>query len=84
MKKAESKDPDMRGEYDFTGGVRGKHYKQFMAGTNLVALDADVFEMFPDSASVNRALRALGQIITEQKTAKRPRSQRKAVSSKTS
>jgi len=56
MKKKRDKvsEPDtMRPEYDFRGGVRGKYAK----GTNVVVLDPDVAAKFPDSASVNRALR---------------------------
>jgi hypothetical protein len=49
----------MRPEYDFSGGVRGKHHDGYSAGTKVVFLDADVAEAFPDSASVNRALRLL-------------------------
>jgi hypothetical protein len=32
-------------------------------GTNLILLDPDVAKVFPDSASVNKALRALSGII---------------------
>lgn len=58
-------DPDMLDEYDFSEGVRGKYAKHYHAGTNLVRLDDDVAEMFPDAKSVNDALRALGKIIAE-------------------
>ena len=47
----------MRGEYDFKGGVRGKYVRRFAGGTNLVLLEADVAKVFPDSQSVNEALR---------------------------
>jgi hypothetical protein len=57
-------------EYDFSKGVRGKHVKRFRAGTNVVVLAPDVARIFPDSKSVNRALRALSRIA--------PRSRRKA------
>lgn len=56
-------DPDMLPEYDFTGGVRGKYAGWFKEGTNVVALDPDVYEVFPDSESVNEALRALIKIV---------------------
>lgn len=64
MRKASSKaeKDDLRPEYDLTKLKkvgRGKYYKQAMAGTNLVLVDADLAKVFPDSASVNRALRAL-------------------------
>jgi hypothetical protein len=56
----------MRDEYDFSGGVRGKH-ASFVAGrTNLVLLDPDVAEVFPDSASVNEALRLLAKLARQQ------------------
>ena len=48
---------EMRPEYDFSQGVRGKHYQVHRAGTNVVFLEPDVAAMFPDSASVNHALR---------------------------
>ncbi len=54
-------------EYDFRGGIRGKYAARFAAGTNLVFLDPDVAEFFPDATSVNDALRALATI------ARRPR-----------
>lgn len=50
---------DMRPEYDFSGGVRGKHYQAYKAGTNVVFLEPDLIDAFPDSASVNQALRLL-------------------------
>lgn len=64
MKKAASKKrgPDMLAEYDFSNGVRGKYAKRYAAGTNVVALDPDVIAFFPDSESVNEALRALVKI----------------------
>lgn len=49
----------MRPEYDFSGGVRGKHYRAYQEGTNLILLDPDVSEIFKDSESVNHALRLL-------------------------
>jgi len=50
---------EMRPEYDFRSGVRGKYYKQYMEGTNVVLLDPDVASVFRDSESVNQALRVL-------------------------
>ncbi len=52
-------DADMLPEYDFSGGVRGKYFDRYQQGTNLVLLEPDIAEAFPDSASVNRALRVL-------------------------
>ena len=39
-------------------GVRGKHAKRFRERTNLVLIEPDLQEIFPDSEAVNRALRA--------------------------
>jgi hypothetical protein len=62
-------DPDMLEEYDFTGGVRGKYAKRYAEGTNVVVIDPDVAEYFPDHESVNEALRDLAAIIKRQKRA---------------
>ena len=53
---------EMRPEYDFSGGVRGKYYEAYMQSSNVVVLDPDVAEIFRDSASVNEALRLLAKI----------------------
>jgi len=67
MRKASAKGmgDDLRPEYDLSelkGGVRGKHYEAYRAGTNVVFLDSDVAQAFGDSASVNQALRLLLQL----------------------
>lgn len=64
MKKAlaERLNDDLRPEYDLSqlkGGVRGKYYQQAVAGTNLMLIEPDLAHVFPDSESVNRALRLL-------------------------
>lgn len=75
---AEKKD-EMREEYDFSSGVRGKHYRAYRDGHTVrvikedgtveerhftledgaVMLDPDLKSQFPDSDSVNKALRSL-------------------------
>ena len=74
MKKAktEIREPGMRAEYDFRGGVRGKYAERFAKGTNIVILDPDVAKRFPDSKSVNDALRAL-TAVADRKASRRPR-----------
>ncbi len=57
---------DIQPEYDFSDGVRGKHYAAYSEGTNLVLLDQDVAEVFKDSAAVNEALRMLLKLAKEQ------------------
>lgn len=49
---------DMRPEYDFSGGVRGKYAADFAHGTNVVVLAPDVAEAFKTSKAVNEALRS--------------------------
>lgn len=58
----EGEQATMRAEYDFSGGVRGKHYEAYRQGTNLVLLEPDVAKVFKDSATVNSALRTLVKI----------------------
>ena len=95
MKKAVTKtvqvaDNDMRTEYDFTGGVRGKHYKAMQAGYTItihkadgttvvkdvmpkegaVVLEPDIRAYFPDSESVNRALRCLIPLLPKKRRTK--------------
>jgi hypothetical protein len=57
-----SSDKDsLRDEYPpelIKSGVRGKYTKQYRKGTNVVLIDPDLHKLFPDSESVNRALRA--------------------------
>lgn len=84
------KDNDMRAEYDFTGGVRGKHYMAMQAGYTItvhkadgttvvkdvvpqkgaVILEPDIRVYFPDSESVNRALRCLIPLLPQKYRAK--------------
>ncbi|CAA9294272.1 MAG: hypothetical protein AVDCRST_MAG68-1705 [uncultured Gemmatimonadetes bacterium] len=54
-------------EYDFSGGVRGKYAERFARARNVVVLDPDVAEVFPDSETVNRALRAMAADMREQR-----------------
>ena len=61
--KPMSNDPDMLEEYDFSEGIRGKYAKRYSKGTNVVIIDPDVVEFFPDENSVNDALRSLIPII---------------------
>jgi hypothetical protein len=77
---------EMLPEYDFSGGVRGKHYQAYrrgyqvivhkMDGTTeerdfalpegVVILDPDVRLYFPDSEAVNRALRGVIGLKSQQ------------------
>lgn len=60
---------EMRSEYDFSGGVRGKYAKRYAEGTNLILLEPDLAAEFPDSRSVSRALRAYLKNRSKRRTA---------------
>lgn len=55
-----SKSDDLRAEYPeelIRSGERGKYAARYKEGTNIVLIEPDLHEIFPDSASVNKALR---------------------------
>ena len=51
-------DPDFLPEYDFSAGVRRKYVSRLAKGSNIVVLNRDVQQIFPDSVAVNAALQA--------------------------
>jgi len=53
----------LRPEYDFSEGVRGATAARYSQGTNIVVVDPEVLDVFPDGKSVNEALRALAPVI---------------------
>ncbi|MHC5055489.1 MAG: hypothetical protein ACYTKD_12300 [Planctomycetota bacterium] len=61
-RESEAETEDMLPEDDFSGGVRGKYAKRYHQASNVVVLDPDVAERFPNSEAVNQALRALADI----------------------
>lgn len=74
-------DPDeLRKEYtlkDFPGGLeRGRYVARMAEGSNIVRLDPDVAHAFPDSSSVNEALRSLLRIAERTSTLTKPSSER--------
>jgi len=78
MKKASTKKPldDLRDEYDLSvlsGGMKGKYYKRASEGSNLVLIEPDLYTLFPDANSVNRALRLLAETAKTATTSKRQR-----------
>lgn len=56
---------EIRPEYDFSGGVRGKYYERARKASNVVVLEPDIAERFRDSESVNQALRMLISIAEQ-------------------
>jgi len=70
MKKAAELDPlRERPDLDFSKAVRGKYYDRMKEGTNIILLAPDLMDTFPDSESVNDALRSLKAIAS--RTARR-------------
>ncbi len=79
--KTVKKEDEMRVEYDFSNGVRGKHIKKLRDGhktivtksdgsvvlseTKLIAIAPDLQSYFPDSKSVDRALRGLVALLPD-------------------
>jgi len=61
----------MRPEYDFSAAVRGATAARYAEGTNIVVVERDVLDVFPDSASVNEALRALAPVIRRRRHLRR-------------
>lgn len=60
---------ELRSEYDFAqmqGGVKGKYGERYRAEPNLVLLDPDVAQAFPNEVAVNEALRMLIQVAQRQ------------------
>lgn len=69
-------DDDLRPEYDFSKMKligRGIYAKRFRSGTNLVLLDRDVREAFPDDQSVNEALRVIAKAAKQLKLKRKKR-----------
>ncbi len=52
----------MRPEYDFSNATRGVTAARYAEGTNVVLIDSDVLEIFPDSRAVNEALRTFAHL----------------------
>jgi hypothetical protein len=62
MKKVDTVSDELRPEYrreDFGPMVRGKYAARMRESSNIVVLDPDVAEAFPNAQAVNQALRGL-------------------------
>lgn len=73
MNKAKSKGTrsnnrdTLQSEYDFSKAVRGVTAKRYAEGTNVVVIPSDILDVFPDTATVAEALRALAPVIRHQR-----------------
>jgi hypothetical protein len=64
----------MHPEYHLTpdqlrNALRGKYAARFREGVNLVPIDPDLVEVFPDAEAVNQALRAMASVIRAREAA---------------
>ena len=60
----------MRPEYDFSGAVRGVTAVRYAKGTNVMVVDPEVLDVFPNSGAVNEALRALTPVLRRRQMAR--------------
>jgi hypothetical protein len=87
MKKISSKPPvdldrdTMRKEYDFSEAVRGITAIRYARGANVVVIDPEVLDVFPDSLAVNETLRALAPVLRRQRASKTHRKTHLTISS---
>jgi hypothetical protein len=63
----------LRPEYDFSRAARGVTAARYAAGANVVVIDSEVLDVFPDGPSVNEALKALAPVIRRRRHAGRRR-----------
>jgi len=61
----------MRKEYDFSRAVRGVTAARYAQGANVVVIDPEVLDVFPDALSVNEALRALAPVLRQRHHSKK-------------
>ena len=54
---------EMRSRYSFKGGQRGRYAHLFPQKPGLIVLSPDMAAVFPDSDSVNEALRTLVKAV---------------------
>jgi len=65
--EAEADRDTMRPEYDFSGGVRGVTAKRYAQGSNVVAIDPAVMDVFPDAVVMNEALRTMARVLRHER-----------------
>ncbi len=90
ISRAQEQDDEMLAEYNFRGGVRGKHHRDYRRGHSVtihktdgttsvqhfkleegaVMLEPDVRAYFPDSETVNKALRGLITLLPKKSKTK--------------
>lgn len=67
-RKGRATDRDtMRPEYDFSRVVRGVTASRYAQGANVVVIDPDLLDVFPNGTAVNETLRALAPVLRHQR-----------------
>lgn len=66
--RAATERDEIRPEYDWSNALRNPYASRYAAGSNIVVLEPDVAALFPNSASVNEALRSLATVMAGRKT----------------
>ena len=61
MSNPDDSTSEMREEYDFSSGARGKYADRFAKGSNVVVLDPDVAAEFKTREALNEAPREQSQ-----------------------
>ena len=76
MKKGKKSGADeLRSEYqrsDFRKVVRGKYVGRLQKNSNVVIIDPEIADLFPNSVAVNAALRSLATIARRNVTRAKP------------
>lgn len=70
--QADSDRDTLRPEYDFSTGRRGITAARYADGANVVVIDPDLLDVFPDGASINQTLRALAPMLRERLARTKP------------
>ena len=70
-KKTEASDDPLDREIDFTNARRNPYARDYYKSRNLRVLAPDLIDVFPDSESVNEALRTLVRLTARTKVSAR-------------
>jgi hypothetical protein len=76
VRNERASEDDMLEDYsflDWSKAERGKYARRYAEGTNLVLIAPDLIDLFPNAESVNRALRAMADIIRASSANANPR-----------
>jgi hypothetical protein len=69
---ADSDRDTLRREYDFSKGKRGITAPRYRDGSNVVVIDPEVLDVFPNADAINEALRALAPVVRKRRGTRPP------------